>query len=102
MKLGDLQKKFTYDIAMLIGYAYSKDYELTFGDAYRDPRVHGEVGFTKSYSSPYSNHKLRLAVDFNLFVKGEYITDGEHEAYKDIGEFKLAISILNDTSIVRD
>ena len=87
MKLGELQRKFTLDIATLIQYAYARGYELTFGDAYRDPRVHGETGVTKSYSSPRSNHKLRLAVDLNLFVNGVYITDSKHEAYLDLGVF---------------
>lgn len=87
MKLGDKQRAFTRMIADLIQYAYNAGYELTFGDAYRDPRVHGKVGEKKSYSSANSNHKNRLAVDFNLFVKGKYITSGDHPAYVDLGEY---------------
>jgi len=58
----------------LIEYAYQNGYELTFGDAYRDPRVHGAVGQKKSYSAASSLHKERLAVDFNLFKDGKYLT----------------------------
>ncbi|PNH99244.1 M15 family metallopeptidase [Vibrio diazotrophicus] len=87
MTLGDKQRVFTRMIADLIVFAYEQGYELTFGDAYRDPRVHGNIGEKKSYSSASSNHKQRLAVDLNLFVKGEYITNGDHPAYVALGEY---------------
>lgn len=85
MKLGQKQRKFTRMIARLIEYAYSNGYELTFGDAYRDPRLHGDVGVKKSYSSANSLHKERLAVDFNLFKDGQYLTTTE--AHKPLGEY---------------
>ena len=85
MTLGQKQRKFTRMIAQLIEYAYANGYELTFGDSYRDPRVHGEVGVKKSYSSANSLHKERLAVDFNLFKNGEYLTSTE--AHKPLGEY---------------
>jgi len=87
MKLLDKQHEFIRCIGLLISYAYSKNYKLTEGDAYRDPRVHGELGEKKSYSSANSCHKLRLAMDFNLFVDGEYIPNGDHPAWKDLGEY---------------
>lgn len=87
MKLGDKQRLFTKCVAELINYAYARGYELTLGDAYRDPRVHGHIGEKKSYSSRNSKHKERLAIDLNLFIDGKYITDGDHEAYQDLGEF---------------
>jgi len=85
MTLGQKQRLFTKLIGQLIEFAYSRGYELTFGDAYRDPRVHGEVGAKKSYSSASSNHKIRLAVDFNLFKGGVYLT--RTEDYAELGEF---------------
>ena len=72
MKLSDQQIAFTLNIARLIDYAYSKGYGLTFGDAYRDARVHGEFGTKASYSAAKSVHKVRLAVDFNLFKGVDY------------------------------
>jgi hypothetical protein len=87
MQLGNLQREFTINVAYLIGYAYARGYELTLGDAYRDPRVHGAFGVKESYGATHSVHKVRLAIDFNLFVDGKYITDGNHEAYLVIGEF---------------
>ena len=85
MTLGQKQRKFTRMIAQLIEYAYQSGYELTFGDAYRDPRLHGDVGVKKSYSSANSLHKSRLAVDFNLFKNGQYLTTTE--SHKPLGEY---------------
>ena len=85
MTLGQKQRKFTRMIAQLIEYAYANGYELTFGDAYRDPRLHGDVGVKKSYSSANSLHKSRLAVDFNLFKNGQYLTTTE--AHRPLGEY---------------
>ena len=80
MTLGQKQQQFTLMIAKLIVFAYEHGYTLTFGDAFRDPRVHGAVGEKKSYSSANSNHKIRLAVDFNLFKDGKFLTSTEdHE-----------------------
>jgi len=87
MRLGDKQREFTKCIGILINYATAKGYGLTFGDAYRDKRVHGDSGIKKSYSSANSVHKLRLAVDFNLFVDNKYISDGNHLVWKELGTF---------------
>lgn len=35
--LGQKQRHFTRLVGLLIEYAYQEGYELTFGDAYRDP-----------------------------------------------------------------
>lgn len=54
-------------------------FEVTLGDAYRDPRVHGALGVRKSYSHPKSAHKVRLAIDLNLFRNGEFLeTSDDH------------------------
>ena len=80
MSLGSEQRKFTLMISQLIMFAYAKGYELTFGDAYRDPRVFGAVGESKGYGKSSSNHKNRLAVDFNLFKDGKYLSaTSDHE-----------------------
>ena len=77
-ELGDKQKIFTYSVAQLIIYAYSiPGHTLTVGDAYRDPRVFGHVGKSNGYGRKKSLHKQRLAMDFNLFVDGEYMTSTE-------------------------
>jgi len=91
MKLSDKQQQFTKAIGQLIDYAYSKGYGLTVGDAYRDSRVHGEMGKKKSYSAAYSVHKVRLAMDFNLFIDGEYIPNGNHPAWVDLSEYWVTL-----------
>ena len=85
MSLGELQRQFTLMVALLIQKAYTEGYELTFGDAYRDPRAHGAWGSKGSYSAAHSQHKRRLAVDFNLFKDGEYLTDTKDHEF--LGEY---------------
>lgn len=87
MSLSNKQQIFTGCIGKLIAYAYSKNYGLTFGDAFRDARAFGDFGEKKLYAASKSVHKLRLAVDFNLFVDDEYITDSIHPAYMDLGMY---------------
>lgn len=60
-------------------------YEVTLGDAYRDPRLHGSHGEKKGYGHRKSCHKLRLAIDLNLFLDGEYLT--ETEDHEKLGEW---------------
>ena len=81
------QQTFAKCIGLLIAYASTRGYGLTFGDAYRDERVHGAFGEKKSYAHKNSVHKVRLAVDFNLFVEGAYIRDSDHPAYIELGVF---------------
>ncbi|AGF91106.1 hypothetical protein SXHG_00084 [Synechococcus phage MRHenn-2013a] len=85
LTLGQKQRLFVPMVAKLINFAYENGYELTFGDAYRDPRVHGQLGEKKSYSATNSNHKIRLAVDFNLFKDGKYLD--KTEDHKQLGEY---------------
>ena len=89
MSLGSKQRRFTKMIGLRIEYAYQNGYELTFGDAYRDPKVHGKVGEKKSYSAASSLHKQRLAVDFNLFRGGQYLTSTED--HRPLGEYWEAL-----------
>lgn len=85
MTLGQKQRKFTHMIGLLIEYAYTHGYELTFGDAYRDPRLHGQFGEKKAYGESFSCHKVRLAADFNLFKDGVYLD--KTEDHKVLGEY---------------
>src|SRR5699024_1170004 len=76
---------FTRMVADLIVYAYEQGYELSLGDAYRDPRSHGAVGQKIGYSSANSLHKERLAIDLNLFKDGKFLTATED--HLPLGEF---------------
>ena len=84
MTLGQKQRKFVRMIADLIVWAYDNGYELTFGDAYRDPRLHGQMGWKVGYGAASSCHKIRLAIDLNLFKDGVYMDSTE--AHTPLGE----------------
>lgn len=75
MTLSQKQRLFSKMIAELILWAYEQGYEVTLGDAYRDPRVHGALGEKMGYGARNSCHKMRLAMDLNLFKDGKYCTD---------------------------
>ena len=81
MSLFEKQADFFDAFCELGAYAKAQGYRLTFGDAYRDPRVFGHIGEKNGYGSKNSNHKLRLAVDVNLKVDGVYIEDSAHPAW---------------------
>lgn len=88
-KLFEKQVAFTQKVPALINKAFELGYAVTLGDAYRDPRVHGELGVKKSYSSARSFHKQRLAIDLNLFKDGEYLTDVE--SHRALGEWWVSV-----------
>ena len=73
MTLGQKQRLFAKLAADLISRAYATGYEVTLGDAFRDPRVHGALGEKKGYGHPKSAHKSRLAIDLNLFKDGKFL-----------------------------
>ena len=68
-KLREQQSEFAKAVGLLILFAYQKDYEITFGDAYA---TSGHID--------NSFHYKRLAIDINLFKDGVYLTLNEdHE-----------------------
>ncbi len=85
MTLGSLQKTFARLVPRLIDRAHELGLEVTLGDAYRDPRVHGALGVKMGYGHPKSGHKQRLAIDLNLFKDGVFLTSTE--AHKELGEW---------------
>jgi len=84
MTLSQKQRLFSKMIAELILWAYEQGYEITLGDAYRDPRLHGPLGVKMGYGARNSCHKMRLAVDFNLFKDGVFLQTTE--AHRPLGE----------------
>jgi hypothetical protein len=84
MSLGNDQRLFAKLVGEFITWIYSQGYEVTLGDAYRDPRVHGQYGERTGYGAPKSFHKKRLAIDLNLFRNGKYLT--ETEDHKPLGD----------------
>jgi len=85
MTLGQKQRLFVLLTAKLINWAYENGYELTTGDGYRDERAFGKMGEKGPYGKNNSNHKRRLAHDWNLFKDGVYLT--ETEDHRPLGEY---------------
>lgn len=79
------QSRFAVMVAQLIAQAIILGYEVTLGDVYRDPRTNGKLGEKVGYGHPKSAHKLRLAVDLNLFKDGEFL--GGTEDHRVLGEW---------------
>ena len=92
MTLGAKQRLFTRYAGMLITWAYKQGYELTFGDAYRSPEQ-AAANAAAGTGIVNSLHTKRLAVDFNLFINGEYATNSD--AYKPLGEYWKSLDPLN-------
>lgn len=69
MTIRRLQTEFARNVAALIQQAFALGYEVTLGDAYRDPRC--------PYGSRSSRHRSRLAIDLNLFRDGVYLDKTE-------------------------
>lgn len=85
MTLKQRQVEFAKAIPALINKAFELGYEVTLGDAYRDPRLHGVIGEKKGYGHSRSNHKNRLAIDLNLFKDGKFLQITED--HKPLGEW---------------
>jgi len=75
--LQSLQVKLKKMLLQLEAYAETLGYELTLGDSFRDPRLHGVMGVKLGYGHKNSCHKLRLAQDYNLFKDGKWLSKTE-------------------------
>lgn len=84
MTLSEKQSLFTVMIAQLILWANEHGYRLTFGEAYRTPEQ-AKLNAKSGKGISNSLHTQRLAVDFNLFINGQYKTDTP--SYLPLGEY---------------
>lgn len=93
MTLGAKQRLFMRLLPQLLLKIQELGLEATMGDGFRDARVYGEFGDAGpvvdgkrlAYGSPFSAHKLRLAVDINLFKGSKYLNKTEDHA--ELGSF---------------
>ena len=83
--LGKKQRRFARMVARLLDKAHDLGFEVTLGDAYRDPRAFGDMGTRFAYGKAKSAHKQRLAIDLNLFRGGQYLPDTE--SHRQLGEW---------------
>ena len=78
------QSLFVELVAHLILQARRSGYEFTFGEAYRSPEEAARLAkLGKGIAA--SLHTQRLAIDFNLFKDGRYLT--RTEAYRPLGAY---------------
>ncbi len=78
----DQQQRFSVLVARLILWANDQGYSVTFGEAYRTPEQ-AALDAQKGTGIANSVHTLRLAIDLNLFINGEY--QPLSEAYRPLG-----------------
>ena len=83
--LFEKQVRFAGMVPGLIAKAQALGFQVTLGDAYRDPRVHGELGVKRGYGHASSAHKVRLAIDLNLFRDGKFLQSTED--HRPLGEW---------------
>lgn len=84
MTLSEKQALFTVMIAKLIFFADEHGYRLTFGEAYRTPEQ-AAANAKSGKGIKNSLHTQRLAVDFNLFKNGVWLTKStDHQS---LGEY---------------
>ena len=87
--LRELQSLLVRCLGNLIAYAYERGYELTLGEGFvQNPRKTRAGDWVQDgIHMPSSLHYSKLAVDVNLFVRGEFITHSDHFAWIDLGNF---------------
>ena len=85
MTLGEKQQLFMRLLPRLIDKAHELGFDVRGGDLFRDPRLHGAVGVKKGYGASKSCHKLKLAIDLNLFRGGKFLDSTED--HRQLGEW---------------
>lgn len=76
MGLVTKQNRFAVCMTRLENEITRRGLVYTRGDAFRAPKVFGEIGEKKGYGHPYSCHKYKLAQDLNIFhPDGSLVTD---------------------------
>jgi hypothetical protein len=91
MTLGEKQRLFVKLVGQLIDWSYANGYELTFGETVRT-QAEAASNAASGIGIAKSNHLIRLAVDLNLFIAGEFKTD--RDSYKPLGDYWCSLDPL--------
>lgn len=83
--LSQKQRRFTRMVGALIQWADLQGFELTFGEVWRTDAQQALYRTEGKSKAVRSRHQDRLAVDFNLFKNGRYMSSSS--AYAPLGEF---------------
>jgi hypothetical protein len=92
MGLSAEQRAFAVDVAHLILWGGTRGYEFSLGEAYRPPET-AELYAKEGRGLAHSLHMIRLAIDLDLFIGGEYQTVSE--VYRPLGDFWKSLSPEN-------
>lgn len=93
MTLLEKQVTFLLNVSKLIQWASNNGFQLTGGELYRtaeQQQIYLKTGLSKVLRS---QHQVRLAIDLNLFIDGEFITDKER--YKPLANYWKTLHLLN-------
>lgn len=82
--LGDKQRLFCYLLGKFLVWIYDAGYEVTGGQLKRT-QLEADANAASGAGIVHSLHLLSLAIDFNLFVSGEFKMD--LEAYRTLGDY---------------
>jgi len=91
MTLRGQQSFFVLLVGQLIEWAYEQGYELTFGECFRTQE---QAEWNAQHGTGISNslHRIRLAIDLNLFRDGVLL--GTVEDFRPLGEQWESMSYL--------
>lgn len=86
LTLREKQSAFAFALGKLIAFVYAKGWELTMSEGY--------VGDTDAkdgdHDGPHmkgGTHYMRLGQDLNLWINDEWIKNGSHPAWKELGDY---------------
>lgn len=80
MKTSKKQRNFAKAFSYLTIFLYSMGYEFTYSNAYMKQ---GSNDGRKDNST----HRIRLAIDINLWIDDEYVTSGDHPAWAELHNY---------------
>jgi hypothetical protein len=83
LTLREKQSLFVELTGQWVAWVYGQGYQLTVAEAYRPPDV-AEIYAAQGRGIKSSLHCSRLAIDWNLFIDGKYITSTE--GHRPLGE----------------
>ncbi len=97
MRMVEEQWSFAQDVSALIWHVQVEhpEWSLTFGEVWRNSimqEAYKRLGL--SWTSK-SRHQQRMAVDFNLFIHGQWITDPDDSAFRELGQVWEDLSQFN-------
>lgn len=85
MELSEKQQDFAENVGFLLSWTHAHTgWAVTLGEVYRPEIMQRLYLWAKKSQTLRSKHLDRLAIDLNLFIDGEYITDPEK--YRPLGE----------------